>query len=197
MNLFIQKSMNANLKNSDFPHLGYDKIREWLFRSKREFKSDVSIQLYFRVPPSRSFIIPPGGYPDEMDRRPLQGPYLFGRVNTNFPEANFGYVQQYPINAVATPMVFEHPHQYDFLPRDPEDQKSKSLSFANCNDKEQKSHNRSYNTFVIHSAVTKYIKLLQCLRLTRRNSKNSCLSLTRHLSSILVTRNHLISVKVS
>ena len=73
----------------------------------------------------------------------------------------------------------------------------KSLSFANCNDKEQKSHNRSYNTFVIHGAVTKYIKLLQCLRLTRRNSKNSCLSSTRHLSSILVTRNHLVSVKVS
>ena len=82
------------------------------------FKSDVSFQLYFRVPPSRSFIIPPGGYPDEMDQRPLQGPYLFGRENTNFPEANFGYVQQYPINAVATPMVFEHPHQYDFLPRE-------------------------------------------------------------------------------
>ena len=53
-----------------------------------------------------------------MDQRPLQGPYLFGRENTNFPEANFGYVQQYPINAVATPMVFEHPHQYDFLPRE-------------------------------------------------------------------------------
>ena len=72
--------------------------------------------LYFRVPPSRSFIIPPGGYPDEMDQRPLQGPYLFGRENKNFPEANFGYVQHYPMNAMAT--VFEHPHQYDFLPRE-------------------------------------------------------------------------------
>ena len=74
--------------------------------------------LYFRVPPSRSFIIPSGGYPDEMDQRPLQGPYLFGRENTNFPEANFVYVKHYPMNAMATPMVFEHPHQYDFLPRE-------------------------------------------------------------------------------
>ena len=50
-----------------------------------------------------------------MDQRPLQERYLFGRENTNFPEENFGYVQQYPINVVATPMVFEH--QYDFLLR--------------------------------------------------------------------------------
>ena len=78
----------------------------------------MSFHLYFRVPPSRSFIIPPGGYPDEMDQRPLQGPYLFGREISNFPEANFGYVQQYPMNAVATPMAFEHPYQYDFLPRE-------------------------------------------------------------------------------
>ena len=78
----------------------------------------MSFHLYFRVPPSRSFIIPPGGYPNEMDQRPLQGPYLFGRENANFPEANFGYVQQYPMNVVPTPMVFEHPHQYNVLPRD-------------------------------------------------------------------------------
>ena len=78
----------------------------------------MSFHLYFRAPPSRSFIIPPGGYPDEMDQRPLPGPYLFGRENSNFPEANFGYVQQYPMNAVATPMLFEHPQQYDFLPRE-------------------------------------------------------------------------------
>ena len=53
-----------------------------------------------------------------MDQRPLQGPYLFGRENSHFPEANFGYLQQYPMNAVATPMVFERPHQYDVLQRE-------------------------------------------------------------------------------
>ena len=94
-------------------------------------KSDMSFDLYFRVPPSHSFIIPPGGYPDEMDQGP-QGPYLFGRENSHFPEANFGYVQQYPMNAVATPMIFEHPRQYDFFPREslPTGQKADSSKLA-------------------------------------------------------------------
>ena len=77
----------------------------------------MSFHLYFRVPPSRSFIIPPGGYQDEMDQRP-QGPYLFGRETGHFPEPNFGYVHQYPMNAVATPMMFEPPNQYGILPRE-------------------------------------------------------------------------------
>ena len=43
----------------------------------------------FRAPPSRSFIIPPGGYRDD---RPVSGePYIFGRENAS-PSANYPYV---------------------------------------------------------------------------------------------------------
>ena len=89
-------------------------------RSKRVFKSVISFHLYFRVPPSCSFIIPPGGYPDEMDQRPLQGPVSVWERKREFPRSEFQiiYVQQYPMNVVPTPMVFEHPHQYDVSPRD-------------------------------------------------------------------------------
>ena len=44
----------------------------------------------------------------------LQGPYLFGRENSHFPEANFGYVQQCSMNSVATPMIFEQPTSTTF-----------------------------------------------------------------------------------
>ena len=74
-------------------------------------------------------------------------------------------------------------------------QKSKHLCFTDWNHKKQKSHNRSYNTFTIHGAVTK--NEVVGSRLTRRKSKNFCLLLTGHLSSTLVTRNYLAGVKVS
>ena len=137
MNLFIQKSMNAKTAisakyaNDSFAQNGF-----------------LNLIFHFtcilaRVPPSRSLIIPSGGYPDEMDQRPLQGPYLFGRENSNFLETNFGYLQQYPMNAVATPMVFEHPHQYEFLLRESlsTGQKSDSSKLAKSSRTEQ-SRNR-------------------------------------------------------
>ena len=143
MNLFIQKLMNANLKTAIFCIQAVTKYANDSFAQSVFFKCGMSFHLYLRVPPSRSFVIPPGGYPDEMDQRPLQGAYLFGGENSHFSEANFGYVQQYPMNAVATLMIFEHPHQYDFLPRESlsTGQKADSSKLAKSSGAEQ-SRNR-------------------------------------------------------
>ena len=46
------------LKNSDFPHLSYDKTR-MILSLRACLKSDMSFHLYFRVPPSRSLLFPP------------------------------------------------------------------------------------------------------------------------------------------
>ena len=125
MNLFIQKSMNANLKTAIFGIQAVTKYANDSFAQSVFFKCGMSFHLYLRVPPSRSFIIPPGGYPDEMDQRPLQGPYLFGKITLP------------PFKTKV------------------KSQKSKSLSFTDCNEKKQKSGNRSYTTFTVHGAVTR------------------------------------------
>ncbi|KAJ7394581.1 hypothetical protein OS493_000399 [Desmophyllum pertusum] len=61
-----------------------------------------------KVPPSCSYIIPPGGYPDDRVFQ-HQGPYLFGRENADLMEFNPAPAPQFQLNT---------PAAYDFVPRE-------------------------------------------------------------------------------
>ena len=78
-----------------------------------------------RAPPSRSFIIPPGGYRD--DRPVSGGPYIFGRENAS-PSANYPYVG--PSATAHFPISVE---QF---------RKMEMLSSQNGKNQKEKSHNR-------------------------------------------------------
>ena len=90
----------------------------------------------FRAPPSRSFIIPPGGYRD--DRPVSGGPYIFGRENAS-PSANYPYVDQ------AQQLIFQSRLNHS--------EKSKLLSSQNGKNQKEKSHNRRNHPLRFHERI--------------------------------------------